>query len=84
MHAPPRSHPVLRCPGAANHHDPVMISYLPRSNPRPVDRLGQGERHDTRQRALLRRRDEEEFMMRNNVQRLGEHVTATLLGRLTP
>jgi hypothetical protein len=33
---------------------------------------------------LLRRRDEEEFMMRNNVQRLGEHVTATLLGRLTP
>jgi hypothetical protein len=29
------------------------------------------------------RRDEEEFMMRNNVQRLGEHVTAALLGRLT-
>jgi hypothetical protein len=23
-------------------------------------------------------------MMRNNVQRLGEHVTAALLGRLTP
>jgi hypothetical protein len=62
-----------------------MTSYLPRSNPRPVDRLGQGERHDTRQRASLRRRDEkEEFMMRNNVQRLGEHVTAALLGRLTP
>jgi len=29
MHAPPRSRPVLRCPGAANHHDPVMTSYLP-------------------------------------------------------
>ncbi len=39
MHAPPRSRPVLRCPGAANHHDPVMTSYLPRSNPQPVDRL---------------------------------------------
>ena len=39
MHAPPRSRPALRCPGAANHHDPVMTSYLPRSNPRPVDRL---------------------------------------------
>jgi hypothetical protein len=38
-----------------------------------------------RQRASLRRRDEqEEFMMCNNVQRLGEHVTAALLGRLTP
>jgi hypothetical protein len=48
-----------------------------------VDRLGQRERHDTRQRASLRRRDaKEEFMMRD-VQRLGEHVTA-ILGRLTP
>ena len=25
----------------------------------------------------------EEFMMRNNVERLGEHVTAALLGRFT-
>ena len=34
-----RSHgPVLRCPGAADHQDPVMTSYLPltcRSNPGP-------------------------------------------------
>jgi len=28
--------------------------------------------------------EREEFMMRNNVHRLGEHVTAALLGRLTP
>jgi hypothetical protein len=27
--------PVLRCPGAANHHDPVMTPYLPRSIPAP-------------------------------------------------
>jgi hypothetical protein len=48
-----------------------MTNYLPRS--------------DTRQRASLRRRGEkEEFMMRNNVQRLGEHVTAALLGQVTP
>jgi NAD(P)-dependent dehydrogenase (short-subunit alcohol dehydrogenase family) len=47
-----------------------MTNYLPRS--------------DTRQRASLRRRDgEEEFMMRNNMQRLGEHVTAALLGQVT-
>jgi hypothetical protein len=26
---PPRSHPVPGCPGAANHHDPVMTPYLP-------------------------------------------------------
>jgi hypothetical protein len=46
---------------------------------------GQGERHDTGQPASLRREDQkEEFMMRNNVERLGEHVTAALLGRLTP
>jgi hypothetical protein len=48
-----------------------MTSYLPRS--------------DTRQQASLRRRDEtEEFMMRNNGQRLGEHATAALLGQVTP
>jgi hypothetical protein len=29
----------------------------------------------------IRRRN---FMMRNNVERLGEHVTAALLGRVTP
>ena len=28
--------------------------------------------------------EREEFMMRNNVQRLGEHVTAALLGQVTP
>ena len=28
--------------------------------------------------------EKEEFMMRNNVERLGEHVTAALLRRLTP
>jgi hypothetical protein len=33
---------------------------------------------------LLRRRDEEEFMMRSNVERLGEHVAAAFLGRVTP
>jgi hypothetical protein len=38
-----------------------------------------------RQRAWLGRRDEkEEFTMRTNVQRLGEHVTAALLGQVTP
>jgi len=41
IHPPPRSHPVRRCPGAADHHDPVMTSHLPRNNPRPVDRLVQ-------------------------------------------
>ena len=67
MHAPPRSRPVLRCPGAANHHDPVMTSYLPRSNLRPVDRLVKENRHDTRQRAsqdaayTLRRQDRGQF-----------------------
>jgi hypothetical protein len=35
MHAQPRFRPVLRCPGAADHQDPVMTSYLPRSNPGP-------------------------------------------------
>jgi hypothetical protein len=46
---------------------------------------GQGERHDTGQPASLRRGNQkEEFMMRNNVERLGEHVTAAFLGRLTP
>ena len=29
MHAQPRFRPVLRCPGAADHQDPVMTSYLP-------------------------------------------------------
>jgi hypothetical protein len=57
MLASPRSRLVLRSPAAANHHDPVMTCYLPRS--------------DTWQRASLRRRDEEEFRMRNNVRRLG-------------
>jgi len=33
-HRPPVE--VLRCPGAANHHDPVMTSYLPPSTPRAV------------------------------------------------
>jgi hypothetical protein len=48
-----------------------------------VDRLA-GERHDTRQRASPRRRDEkEEFMMRADVQRLGGHVIAALLGQVT-
>ena len=28
--------------------------------------------------------EREGFMMRNKVQRLGEHVTAAFLGRLTP
>ena len=28
----PFRRPVPRCPGAANHHDRVMTSYLPRSN----------------------------------------------------
>jgi len=84
MHAPPRSRPVLRCPGAANHHDPVMTSYLPRSNPRPIDRLARENDMTPRQRAWLGRRDEEEFTMRTNVQRLGEHVTAALLGQVTP
>jgi hypothetical protein len=71
MHTPPRSRPARRCLGAADHHDPAVTNYLHRS--------------DTRQRASLRRRDEkEEFMMRTNVQRLGEHVTAALLGQVTP
>ena len=51
----------------------VMTSYLPPSGPRPVDR------------AWLGRRDEkEDFTMCTNVQRLGEHVTAVLLGQVTP
>ncbi len=38
-----------------------------------------------RQRAWLGRRDEkEEFTMGTNVQRLGERVTAALLGQVTP
>jgi hypothetical protein len=28
--------------------------------------------------------EREEFMMRTNVQRLGEHATAALLGQVTP
>jgi hypothetical protein len=83
MIAPPRSRPVLRSPAAANHHDPVMTSYLPRSD--TWQRASLLPRGDTWQRASLRRRGEkEEFMMRNNVQRLGEHVTAALLGQVTP
>ncbi|HEX9538348.1 MAG TPA: amidohydrolase family protein, partial [Streptosporangiaceae bacterium] len=39
IHAPPaRSHPVLHCPGVANHQDPVTTSHLPRGNPGFVDR----------------------------------------------
>ena len=39
-HAPSaRSHPVRRCPGVANHQDPVTTSHLPHSNPGPVDRM---------------------------------------------
>ena len=37
-----------------------------------------------RQRAWLGRRDKEDFTMRTNGQRLGEHVTAALLGQVTP
>jgi hypothetical protein len=77
-------HPVPRCPGAANHHDPVMTFYLPPSSPRPVDRLVTNDM-TPRQRAWLGRRDEkEDLTMRTNVQRLGEHVTAALLGQVTP
>ena len=36
MHAPPRSRPVLRCPGAANHRDPVTTSHLAGGKPGPV------------------------------------------------
>ncbi len=62
-----------------------MTSYLPPSSPRPVDRLVTENDMTPRQRAWLGRRDEkEEFMMRTNVQRLGEHVTAALLGQVTP
>ena len=39
IHAPPRSHPVRRCPGAADHLDPVTTSHLPRSNPGSADRI---------------------------------------------
>ncbi|MGO9053110.1 MAG: hypothetical protein ACLQID_14235 [Streptosporangiaceae bacterium] len=61
-----------------------MSSYLPPSSPRPVDRLVTENDMTPRQRAWLGRRDEkEEFTMRTNVQRLGEHVTAALLGQVT-
>jgi hypothetical protein len=61
-----------------------MTSYLPPSNPGPVDRLVTENDMTPRQRAWLGRRDKEEFTMRTNVQRLGEHVAAALLGRVTP
>jgi hypothetical protein len=38
-HAPPRSRPVRRCPGAADHQDLVMTSHLPRRDPGQVDRV---------------------------------------------
>jgi hypothetical protein len=37
-----------------------------------------------RSQASLHRQDEEEFMMSSNVERLDQHVAATLLGRVTP
>jgi hypothetical protein len=63
----------------------MMTSCQPHSNPRPVDRLV--KENDMTPGNELRCADEiskEEFMMCNNVQRLGEYVTAALLGRLTP
>jgi len=62
-----------------------MTSHLPGSSPRPVDRLARENDMTPRQRAWLGRRDEkEEFTMGTNVQRLGERVTAALLGQVTP
>jgi hypothetical protein len=61
-----------------------MTSYLPPSSPRPVDRLVTENDMTPRQRAWLGRRDEKEEFMGTNVQRLGEHVTAALLGQVTP
>jgi hypothetical protein len=61
-----------------------MTSYLPPSSRRPVDRLVTENDMTPRQRAWLGQRDEkEEFTMRTNVQRLGEYVTAALLGQVT-
>jgi hypothetical protein len=61
-----------------------MTSYLPRSSPGSVDRLVR-ENDMARENEPLGRRDEKgAFMIRNNVQRLGEHVTAALLVRFTP
>ena len=40
IHAPPRSHPVRRCPGAANHRDPVTTPHLPRGNPESTGPVG--------------------------------------------
>jgi hypothetical protein len=60
-----------------------MTSYLPGSNPGPVDRLVT-ENDMTSGNELRCAGEREEFMMRNNVQRLGEHVTAALLGQVTP
>jgi hypothetical protein len=61
-----------------------MTSYLPPSSPRPVDRLARENDMTPRQRAWLGRRDKEDFTMRTNGQRLGEHVTAALLGQVMP
>jgi hypothetical protein len=60
-----------------------MTSYLSGSNPGPVDRLVR-ENDMTLGNELRCAGEREEFMMRNNVQRLGEHVAAALLGQVTP
>jgi hypothetical protein len=61
----------------------VTASHLTGSNPGPVDRLVK-ENDMTPGNELRCAGEREEFMMRNNVQRLGEHVTAALLGQVTP
>jgi hypothetical protein len=63
--------PVLRCPGLADHQDPVTTSHLFSGQPESVakDRTAPVE--------------EEEFMMSNNVERFGEHVAAAFLGQVT-
>ena len=62
-----------------------MTSYLPPSSPESVRRLaGEDDMTPGNEPGWGRRDEKEKFIMGTNVQRLGGHVTAALLGRLTP